>query len=77
MLFSYVVEEEVLECNESEYMNSNMCRTLSTCTLFEESVPGPTSTINQDTFVQSINTTQSNTEAPRGSLLPCSLKIMY
>ena len=55
MLFGYVVEEEVLECNESEHMDSNMCKTLSTCTFFEESVPGPSSTINSDTFVQSIN----------------------
>ena len=46
MLFSYVVEEEVLECNESEKMNLNMCKTLSTCTFFEESVPNPSSTIN-------------------------------
>ena len=46
MLFSYVVEEEVLECNESENMDSNMCKTLSACTFFEESVPGPSSTIN-------------------------------
>ena len=51
-------------------MDSNMCKTLSACTLFEESVPGPSSTINQDTVVQSINTIKSNTEAPRGSLLP-------
>ena len=33
MLFSYVVEEgpaeEVLECNESENMDSNMCKTQS------------------------------------------------
>ena len=46
MLFSYVVEEEVLECNESENMDSNMCKTLSTCTFFEESFAGPSSTIN-------------------------------
>ena len=50
MLFSYVVEdgpaEEVLECNESENMDSNMCKTQSTYALFEESVPGPSSTIN-------------------------------
>ena len=58
MLFNYVIEEEVLECNESENMDSNISKTLSTCTFFEESVPGPSSTINQDTFVQSINTTQ-------------------
>ena len=57
-------------------MDLNMCETLSTCTYFEESVPGPSTIINSDTFVQSINNTQSNTEAPRGSLLPCSLKIM-
>ena len=81
MLLNNVVEvgptEEVSECNESENVGSNMCKTLSTCALFEESVPGPSTTINLDTFVQSINTTQRNTEAPRGSLLPCSLKIMY
>ena len=29
MLFSYVVEEEVLECNESENMDSDMCKTLN------------------------------------------------
>ena len=50
MLFSYVVEEgpaeEVLECNESEKMDSNMCKTLSTFTFYEGSVPGPSSTIN-------------------------------
>ena len=46
MLFSYVVEEEVLECNESENIDSNMCKRLSTCTFFEESVPVPSSTIN-------------------------------
>ena len=46
MLSSYVVEEEVLECNESENMDLNMCKILSTCTFFEESVPGPSSTIN-------------------------------
>ena len=50
MLFSYVLEEgpteEILECNGSENMDSNMCKTLSTCTFFEESVPGPSSTIN-------------------------------
>ena len=74
MLFSYVNEEEVLEFNESENMDSNICKALSTCTFFEESVPGPSSTINSETFVQSINTTQSNTEATRGI---CSLKIMY
>ena len=35
MSFSYVIEEgpseEVLECNESENMDSNMCETLSSC----------------------------------------------
>ena len=50
--FSYVVEEglsqEVLDCNERENMDSNMCETLSTCTYFEESVPGPPTTINSD-----------------------------
>ena len=46
MLFSCVVEEEVLECNEGENMDLNMCKTLSSCTFFEESVPGPSSTIN-------------------------------
>ena len=46
MLFSYIVEEEVLECNERENMDSIMCKTLSTCKFFEESVPGPSSTIN-------------------------------
>ena len=46
MLFSYVAEEEVLECNESENMDLNMCKTLSTYTFFEESVPGPSSTID-------------------------------
>ena len=34
MLFSYVVEEEVLECNESENMGSNMCKTLSTLYMY-------------------------------------------
>ena len=43
-----------------------MCKTLSTCIFFEERVHGPSSTINQDTFVQSTDKTQSNTEAPRG-----------
>ena len=42
MLFSYVVEEgpaeEVLECNESENMESNMCKTQSACAFFKESV---------------------------------------
>ena len=70
MLFSYVVEEAVLERNESENIDSNMRKTLSTCTFFEESVPGPSSTINWDNFVQSINTTQSNTEAPREVFAP-------
>ena len=42
MLFSYIVEEEVLECNERENMDLNMCKTLSTCTFFGESVPVPT-----------------------------------
>ena len=50
MLFNYVVEEgpteEVLDCNESENMDSNMCKTQSTCAFFEESVPGPSSSIN-------------------------------
>ena len=53
MSFSYVVEEgsseEVLECNERENMDLNMCETLSTCTYIEESVPGPSITINSDT----------------------------
>ena len=61
MSFSYVVEEgpseEVLECNESENMDSNMdsnmCKTLSTCTYFETSVPGPSAIINLDTSVRS------------------------
>ena len=46
MLFSYVVEEEVKECNESENIDLSMCKTLSTCTFFEENVPGPSFTIN-------------------------------
>ena len=46
MLFSYVVEEEVLGCDEREIMDANMCKTLSTCTSFEDSVPGRSSTIN-------------------------------
>ena len=46
MLFSYVIEEEVFKCYESENMDSNMCKKLSICTFFEESVPGPSSTIN-------------------------------
>ena len=51
-------------------MDSNMWETLSTCIYFEESVPGPSTTINSDTFVQSINSSQSNTEAPRGVFAP-------
>ena len=47
---------------------------LSICTFFEESVPGPSSTINSDTLVQSIDTTQSNTEAPRGVFAIAPLK---
>ena len=46
MLFSYVIEEEVLKCYESENMDSNLCKKLSICTFVEESVPGPSSTIN-------------------------------
>ena len=50
MLFSYIVEEgpaeKVLECNESEKMDSNMGKTLSTCTFFEERVPDPSTTVN-------------------------------
>ena len=46
MLFSYVIEEEVLKRYESENMDSNMCKKLSICTFFEESVPGPSSTTN-------------------------------
>ena len=46
MLFSYSVEEEVIECNESENMDSNMYKTLRTCTFFEESVPDPSFTIH-------------------------------
>ena len=50
MAFSYVVEEgpseEVLECNEKENMDLNMCEALSTCTNIEESVPGPSIKIN-------------------------------
>ena len=49
MLFIYVVREapteEVLECNKSENMDSNMCKTQNTCAFFEESDPGPSSTI--------------------------------
>ena len=72
MSFSYVVverpAEEVLKCNESEKMDLNMCKTLSTsCTYFEESVPVPSTTINSDTSVQSINTTQSNTTTHPGT----------
>ena len=29
MLISYVVEEEVLECNESEHMDSKICKNLT------------------------------------------------
>ena len=57
MSSSYVVEEgpseEVLKCNESENMDSNMCETLSSCTYFEKSVPVPSTTINSDTSVRS------------------------
>ena len=57
MSFSYVVEEvpseEGLECNESENMDSNMCKTLSSCTYFENSVPVPFTTINSDTSIRS------------------------
>ena len=57
MPISYVVEEgpseDVLDCNESENMDSNMCETLSTCTYFEESVPDPSTTINSDTSIRS------------------------
>ena len=53
MAFSYVVEEgpseEVLECNERENMDLNMCELLSTCSYIEKSVPGPYITINSDT----------------------------
>ena len=56
MSFSYVVEEgpseEVLECYESENMDSNMCETLSSCTYFENSVPVPSTTINSDTSIR-------------------------
>ena len=34
-------------------MDLNMCKTLSTCTDFEKSVPGPSTTINSDNPVQS------------------------
>ena len=47
-----------------------MCKTLSTCIFFEERVHGPSSTINQDIFVQSTDKTQSNTEASRGVFAP-------
>ena len=57
MSFSYFVKEglseEVLECNESENMDSNMCETLSSCTYFENSVPVPSTTINSDTSIRS------------------------
>ena len=57
MSFSSVVEEgpseKVLECNESKNMDSNMRETLSTCTYFEKSVPGPSTTINSGTSVRS------------------------
>ena len=57
MSFIYVAEKgpskEVLECNESENMDSNMYETLSTCTYSEESVPGPSTTINSDNSVRS------------------------
>ena len=57
MPISYVVEEgpseDVLDSNESENMDSNICETLSTCTYFEESVPGPSTTINSDTSIRS------------------------
>ena len=53
MAFSYVVEEEpseeVLECNERENMDLNMCELLSTCSYIEKSVPVPYITINLDT----------------------------
>ena len=56
MSFDFVVEEGpseefVLECNESENMNSNICENLSTCTYFEESVLGQAATINSDSSV--------------------------
>ena len=57
MTFSYVVKEgpleDVLKCNESENMDSNMCKTLSTYTYFEECVTGPSTTIKSDTPVRS------------------------
>ena len=57
MPFSCVLEEgpseEIVECNETENIDSNMCETLSTCTYFEESVTGPSFTINLDTSVRS------------------------
>ena len=50
MLFSNVAEEGptegVLECNESENMDLNVCKTQSIYAFFEESVHGPSSTIN-------------------------------
>ena len=57
MSFSYVIEEgpseEVLECNESEKMDSNMCETLSTYTYFEGCVPGQSTAINSNTSLRS------------------------
>ena len=57
MSFSYVVEEgpseEVLECNESENMDWNMCETLSSCTYFENSVPVQLTRINSCTSIRS------------------------
>ena len=57
MSFGYIVEkgtsEEVLECNESENMDSNMCETLSSCTYYENSVPVHSTTIKSDTSVRS------------------------
>ena len=78
MLFSYVVEEgpaeEVLECNESENMDSNMCKTQSTCAFFEESVPAHLlQLIKILLFNQLILLSQIL--RPHGGL--CSLKIMY
>ena len=50
MLFSNVAEEGpaegVLECNESENMDLNKHKTQSIYAFFEESVHGPSSTIN-------------------------------
>ena len=57
MSFSYVIEEgtseEVLECNESENMDSNMCESLSSCTYFENSVPVHSTIFNSNTSVRS------------------------